>query len=517
MLQKIKQFLSLIIVAPIAGLFSKSPKAPKAERREDDFEYQPKTSIFKRFVDFMENHPVLRAALRIGGFSGWAFSIMKLGEVKLADLHIMTSAADMKTAFLWGQVATFLVITLILLFYDIERILAHKYLRWIPGLLLAEGSLALAITNVNTVIPFAAIAGISSAVGLCAAMTALLKAPLRKRLASVAWGLVIASAIYLLVCVFIPARVLTQSSSVLIGAAVLAFLSVILVHFDSYSGNKTHIINRFDGSATKDILRKMPYEYLFFIAICAAFTFAFNSANAVANVQRLEGFRYYEIIEMLTMVVSAVFIAFAVRPHSICALFIMATALGGAATILLNVNSFAAAETAMFAFFSYIGFACFKAGTLLYVITFAQNRPHPFFFAAVGSGAIAASELIAQLFTNKYPAALGSVNNYIIIFFVLLPVGYVLISRGLTHHGYTPEVMEQQEHGRSILKALSEGAKLSRRESEILEQLAVAGVSIEDLPDILLISESAIQGHLKRICQKAEIENTAELLAKFNV
>lgn len=474
--------------------------------------------IYKLFspVTSLISRPTPRAIACFSGFLGWYLTAVKLAEMKLLDQYAGKFIDTMHSYFLISEFISLIVMTALLLMFNIQGLLSHKFFRLLPGFLLAQSSIALAMTTPNTVKAFAVIAGVTSVFGSLAALQALSEVSLKWRAFAAGFSLMIAGIIRIAVCIWIPSLFSRTSTALLVSGIAVGAISIVSVRFIKYR-SKGALVEMVGTQSVKRTLRRIPYEYISFIALSTAFFFAYNSIQNLAFAQLPDTFKIFDILAWGCFIAASLFISVVIRAHNVNSLFAAGAALSGAGAILLKAAFFSAEESTLFAIFSHISWVCFLACIFLYILTFALNRPNPIFFLGLGYCAIIASEMISQILIRKYPVSNSRVSVYIGIFFVILPVGYFIMSRGLAKNGYNAENYKSQKYSRDVLSRLFNTYELSRREFKILEKLGIEGHCIDELPDILYLSESAVKKHLKSICKKTGDANVDTLLSRFKV
>ena len=208
-------------------------------------------------------------AIRTGGFFGWYLTVMFLCQTNAGSPDLLESVNQ--TFLLSGVITTF-VILLVMIFIDFEGIIADKYLRWIPGLFMAESGIALCLSEARTMTLFAAIAGVSASIGAIAMISSLLKVKVSQRIFSVGAGLAIGGIIRVVGNLIIDLfGGNTSNVGEIITAVLIGIIAGVTVHTSSFSKEAKPLVSRAEAKPS-DIFRKIPSVYFWvFVLGCAAF------------------------------------------------------------------------------------------------------------------------------------------------------------------------------------------------------------------------------------------------------
>ena len=455
----------------------------------------------------------LRAILSLGCFMGWQFSLLKLAQLSLSETYATNMFGAIKNAFFASQLSALVIIIAVLTVFDIENIITRKILRVLPGLLLGEGIFAIALSSSSTAVVFACIAGVSSAIGAVAVLTSLLMVRTRDRLKVVGCSLAMGAGIYLLTCVLVP-FILNGIWGRLLSGLLIAVATSLFVHFEPFSGSSTGVINRLDEKTAAYVLKKFPYEYLVFIPLCIVFLFGFFMADDFVQNNPAVNLVVPDVISYIVIAVTALLAGYLIKPHNAASLFAAASALLGAGILLLSVVTLTWFEISIYAVFSGIGYALFWASTFLLVTAFALGKLHPLFYAVIGYTSFVLSQLIASVIASNNKFSAEKATNLTIIFIVLAPVIWFVVSKGLAHRGYSAQAIERRRCIRREISALAKEYSLSGRECVMIELLAVEKCPREELVYNLYISERSILRYLENIETKTG-KSTDELVCEL--
>lgn len=450
-------------------------------------------------------------AIRMGGYMGWYLTVLYVCRLSLAnfgkDLVSLLDSIDL--TYLGAGASTLLVLAVVMLFFDFEGILSHKWLRWLPGLLMAESGVALSLTEAKTMTAYSAIAGVASALGLLAVLSCLLKVKVGQRIFSVCAGLAIGGAVRVAagaVINFLPDR-----NGRIIVASAIGLIAALTVHSGSFSKDTMPPV-AYAEAKPAFILSKLPGVYIWMLLLGGAFCYASGVVEADGIIMLPPTFASYELLSYAAFAITAIALAFIVKPHALASLFAVSSVLSAAACVLLALPNFASTESVVFTVLSFAATACFKACMFLLVVTFSLDRPHPLFFAVSGGLVMVCSELLGKVLEIE----LSSTTRTILwILLTLVPLGGFFLSRAMRFSGFSQEQLERRHFIRKLIARTALEMELSDKERSILDFVVLDGYTAEMLPDKLGLSRNTIKAQLRALCQKFSVAGLDELSVLF--
>ncbi|MBQ6570330.1 MAG: hypothetical protein IJL87_08735 [Clostridia bacterium] len=439
-----------------------------------------------------------RAALSLGSFIGWNFTVIELARQSLSASYAITLFPRVKMLFLASQLF-FLLLTIVLMtIFDVEGIICRPIMRVIPAVFMGEGAIAMAMCRYSTASAFAVVAGFGAATGAVAMLTALLKLRTRDRLKVIGVSLPAAALIFILGGLAAPAVLQSETSRITVGA-ILAAAVVLSIRFEKFSGSSTGIINHFDEKTAAYVLKKLPWELFAFFPLCTGYFICLELSGGFAQENAVEDFDYLRLGGFIIFALAAVTVGFLAKPHNAGALFAAGSIVTAAGVLVLSVSTLTMFEKGMYTFFAYIGFALFMCSVYLIISGLATSRLHPLFYATSAFFVYILSQLTASFVTNHIHA---SREKSVYIAAVLGVVGLIalpVISKGLAQKGYTAQAIERRRSIRREIAAMAEEYDLSGRDSIILELLAVERCPKDELRYNMFLSPEKIEKHFKKI------------------
>ena len=451
-------------------------------------------------------------AIRTGGFFGWFLTVMFLCGSNIADDALFESAS---LTFMLSAVIAMLVITVVMLFLDFEGLLADKWLRWLPGLLMAESGIALSLSGTRTITLYSAIAGVAAALGAIGMVTSLLKVKVSQRIFSVGAGLAVGAVIRTTASLIV--EYMSRSTGRIVASVLIGIIAAVTVHTTAYSKEAKPLLARAEAKPA-EILKKIPAVYIWVLLLGSAFFFAQGTVEANLSVivtpKLTFAFKYYDVIAYISFALTAFIAVFIVKPHALASLFAFGSALASAAAILLGLRSPTSWEAAAVTVLCFAAFACFKMCMYLIVVTFSLDRPHPIFYALFGFGVMMTSQLLGTyLRVRVLPENSRTVT---IVLLILIPVGAFMISRAMRYSGFSQEQLEKRHRIRKLISSVSEEKELSERERAMLNLAVLDGYSAEMMPDKLGISRNTVKASVKALTAKFGVSSLDELTQQFD-
>ncbi len=449
-------------------------------------------------------------AIRTGGFFGWYLTVMYLCQTNTGSAELLESVNQ---TFLLSGVITTLAILAIMIFIDFEGMLEDKYLRWIPGLFMAESGIALCLAEARTMTLFAAIAGISAGIGAVAMISSLLKVKVSQRIFSVGAGLAIGGIIRVvgnLITELLGGN--SSSAGEIVTAVLIGIIAALTVHTAAFSKEAKPLVSRAEAKPS-DIFRKIPAVYFWVFALGCAFMVCFCTLEKLCSdaitLDLAFSNKYYNEIAYIAFALVAVAAVFVVKPHSLASLFACAAALAVCAAFLLGLRSPTQAEAVIITVLCFAAYACFKLCMYLIVVTFSLDRPHPLFYALFGYGVITLSEWLGRVIRGY----LGDDAHRTVaaVLLVLIPVGGFFISRSMRYSGFSQEQLEKRHRIRQLIARVSEEKSLSEREKTMLSLAVLDGYSADMMPDKLGVSRNTVKAQLRGLVGKFEASSLDEI------
>ncbi len=453
-------------------------------------------------------------AIRTGGFFGWYLTVMFLCQTNAGSGDLLESV---NKTFLLSGVITTVVILGIMIFFDFEGMLADKYLRWIPGLFMAESGIALCLAEARTMTLFAAIAGISAGIGAVAMISSLLRVKVSQRIFSVGAGLAIGGIIR------VVGNLITElfggnlsSAGEIITAVLVGIIAAVTVHTAGFSKEAKPLVSRAEAKPA-DIFRKIPAVYFWVLALGCAFMFCFCTLEKLCSeaitLDLAFSNKYYNEIAYIAFALTAVLAVFVVKPHALASLFATASALAVCGAFLLGLRSPTQAEAIIITILCFAAYSCFKLCMYLIVVTFSLDRPHPLFYALFGYGVIILSEWLGRVIRELVT---GDIYRIIVaVLLVLIPIGAFFISRSMRYSGYSQEQLEKRHRIRQLISRVSEEKALSDREKAMLSLAVLDGYSADMMPDKLGVSRNTVKTQLRGLTAKFEAQSLDDITEKL--
>lgn len=450
-------------------------------------------------------------AIRTGGFFGWYLTVMFLCQTNAGSEALLE---EVNRTFLFSGVVTAVLILAVMIFIDFEGMLADKYLRWIPGLFMAESGIALCLAEARTMTLFAAIAGVSASIGAVAMISSLLRVKVSQRIFSVGAGLAIGGIVRVIGNLIM--NLLNGNVGEIITAVLIGIIAALTVHTAAFSKEAKPLVSRAEAKPS-DIFRKIPSVYFWVFVLGCAFMVCYCTLEAhcsdAITLNLAFSNKYYNEIAYLAFAAVAVVSVFIVKPHALASLFAVSSALAVCSAFLLGLRSPTQAEAVVITVLCFAAYACFKVCMYLIVVTFSLDRPHPLFYALFGYGVITASEWLGRVIMGYMD---GEVYRIIVAtLLVLIPVGAYVISRAMRYSGYSQEQLEKRHRIRQLIARVSEEKELSEREKTMLSLAVLDGYSADMMPDKLGISRNTVKAQLRGLTAKFEASSLEEITEKL--
>lgn len=453
-------------------------------------------------------------AIRTGGFFGWYLTVMFICQNNAGSADLIEKV---NRTFLFSGVISVFAILLIMIFFDFEGILGDKYLRWIPGLFMAESGIALCLAEARNMTLFAAIAGVSASIGAVAMISSLLRVKVSQRIFSVGAGLAIGGIIRVAGNFIISlwgGR--TNNVGEIITAVLIGIIAAVSVHTTSFSKEAKPLVSKAEAKPS-EIFRKIPAVYVWVFLLGSAFMMCFGTIEKYCSNAMTPAFsfgnKYYNVIAFLAFALVSVLAVFIVRPHALASLFAVGSAFAVCSVILLGLSSPTQAEAIIITILCYAAFACYKMCMYLIVVTFSLDRPHPLFYALFGYGVITASEWMGRIIGGRLEENIY--RTVVAVLLVLIPVGAFFISRSMRFSGYSQEQLQKRHRIRQLIARVGEEKELSDREKTILNLVVLDGYNADMLPNKLGISKNTVKTQLRTLLGKFEVSTLEELTEKL--
>lgn len=450
-------------------------------------------------------------AIRTGGFFGWYLTVMFLCQTNAGSAALIE---EVNRTFLLFGVITAVLILAVMIFVDFEGMLADKYLRWIPGLFMAESGIALCLAEARTMTLFAAIAGVSASVGAIAMISSLLRVKVSQRIFSVGAGLAIGGIVRVVGNLIMD--LLSGSAGEIVTAVLIGIIAALTVHTAGFSKEAKPLVSRAEAKPS-DIFRRIPSVYFWVFALGCAFMLSYCTIESLCSdavtLDLSFSNKYYNEIAYLAFAAAAVLSVFAVKPHALASLFAVSSALAVCSAFLLGLRSPTQAEAIVITVLCFAAYACFKVCMYLIVVTFSLDRPHPLFYAMFGYGVIISGEWLGRVIMKQISSNVH--KTAVAILLVLIPVGAFAISRAMRHSGYSQEQLEKRHRIRQLISRVSEEKSLSEREKTMLNLAVLDGYSADMMPDKLGISRNTVKTQLRGLLAKFDAPSLDELTENF--
>ncbi len=446
-------------------------------------------------------------AIRTGGFFGWYLTVMFLCQTNAGSAALLEEVN--RTFLLFGVITTALILA-VMIFIDFEGMLADKYLRWIPGLFMAESGIALCLAEARTMTLFAAIAGVSASIGAIAMISGLLRVKVSQRIFSVGGGLAIGGIVRVVGNLIM--NLLGGNVGEIITAVLIGIIAALTVHTAAFSKEAKPPVSRAEAKPS-EIFRKIPSVYFWVFVLGCAFMLSFCTIEALCSdsvtLDLAFSNKYYNEIAYIAFAAAAVLSVFTVKPHALASLFAVGSALAVCSAFLLGLRSPTQAEAVVMTVLCFAAYACFKVCMYLIVVTFSLDRPHPLFYAIFGYGVIISAEWLGRVIMRQLTG--NTLRTVTAILLVLIPVGGFVISRAMRHSGYSQEQLEKRHRIRQLISRISEEKNLSEREKTMLNLAVLDGYSADMMPDKLGISRNTVKTQIRGLTAKFDASSLDEI------
>ena len=456
------------------------------------------------------NKAALTASLPMGGFIGWTLAIMCICQQNLRYYHDESLLRSVNTTFLTAGTITSALLVVILLLLDFDGLLGDRLLRWLPGLLMAEAGIAVALANVGTMTAFAAIAGVAAALGAMAVFTHLLRIKVGQRMTAIGLGLAIGGVIR----VIVAATTAQASSSGLVAAAVIVgILAALTVH--SRSGSEDHggVLIALAEAPPRTIISKVPLVYIILPILAGAFWLAYSHIQRFAEAKLPAGYEGYDVSAYIGFIIAALIAALFVKLSRLALLFAVGTGFAAAAGMLASLPYLTDTEAGIFAMMSFGSLACTRACIYLFIIVFSLDRPHPLFYAMFGYTVSTFAELAGVWLDGRMDSP--NLSRYIAILLILMPLGGGLLHAGMRRYGFSQDKLDHRKMISGLVKKRSAELELTEREQSMLESIVLEGSGVEELAGHMLFSHNTVKVLLRPIYSKLGASSPEELREQF--
>ncbi len=454
--------------------------------------------------------PTLISALRMGGFMGWIMAVMCICQQNLRYYRDDTLLHSVNTTFLTAGAITGALLVILLLLLDIDGILGDKLLKWLPGLLMAEAGIALALANADTMTAFAAIAGVASSLGAMAIFTHLLRIKVGQRLAAIGLGLALGGAVRML-----TAAITSQSSrlGLVLAAVAVGAIAAVTVHTKGSDHRHEGILVALAEAPPRTIISKVPYVYIVLPVLAGAFWLAHTHIERCAAEQLPMGYEGYDTAGYVGFIIAALIAALFVKMSRLALLFSLGTGVAAAAGMLASLPYLTDREAAVFAVMSFASLACTRACIYLFIIVFSLDRPHPLFYAMFGYTVSTFAELAGVWLDGRIQSL--QLRSYIWILLVLMPVGGALLNWGMRKYGFSQEKLDHRHMVRSLIRKCCAENEFSEREQYMTEAIVLDGSGVEELAGHMLFSHNTVKVLLRPVFRKLNVSSIEELRSHF--
>ncbi|MBQ4313565.1 MAG: hypothetical protein IJC18_05070 [Clostridia bacterium] len=449
-------------------------------------------------------------ALRMGGYIGWALTVMYICRQSLHYYHDDSMLTSVNITFLTAAAITSAVLVVILLLLDIEGVLSDKLLRWLPGVFMAESGIALSLANAATMTVYAAVTGIAAAFGMLAVMSHLLRVKVGQRMISIGLALALGGIIRLVAGQIL--RSVSESGLVAV-SIVIGIIALLTVHSDGYSRTDGGPLVSLAEAPPKTIISKVPYVYIVMFFCATAFYFASGHAETVALSKLPDTYLSYDVVAYAVFIITALLIAAFVKLPLLSILFVCGTGLAAAAAIFTSLPYFTESEATIFAIMSYCSLAAFKACIYMFIILFSLDRPHPLFYAMLGYTFAVGGELAGTYLDSV--TALDGLRPYVVLLLLLMPVGGGLMAAGMKKYGFSRDQLDRRHMLSAIVRRKSEELELFEREQMMLQAVILDGYDIDQLAGKMLFSHNTVKVLLRPILKKFDVTSLDELREYF--
>ena len=453
----------------------------------------------------------LLSALRMGGFTGWYLTVMYICEQSLRFYRDDSMLAHVNQTFLLSSVITAAVLAAVLLFFDIEGVLADKILRWLPGVFMAESGIALSLANASTMNSFAAVAGIASAFGALAIMTQLLRVKVGQRMFAISLGLALGGLVRLIAALLIGGSF--TKAGLMAAAIVIGVLAALLVHSEGYSAADGPLVSLAEAEP-RTILRKIPNIYLVLFLCSVFFYFAHNHVEGLVLGKITDSYSGYAAIASVGFIAAAVAAALLIKLPNLPMLFVFGCGLSAASAMMAGLPYLTPTEAAVFAFISYAALVCVQACFYLMIVVFSLDRPHPLFYAFFGYMAGIAGRYAGLLLDEKFNSM--QLNSYIWLLVLLMPIGGGILAYGIKRYGFTQDKLDHRHNMRALIRRRSAELSLTEREQQMTESIVLDCCDINALASRMLFSRNTVNVLLRSMLPKFKVKNIDELREYFS-
>lgn len=455
--------------------------------------------------------PTLIASLRMGGFIGWTLAVMCICQQNLRYYQDDNLLQHVNTTFLTTGAITGAVLVVVLLLLDLNGLLGDRLLKWLPGVIMAEAGIALALTNAGTMTSFAAIAGVAASLGAMAVFTHLLHIKVGQRMAAVGLGLAIGGAIRM-----VTAAVIAHASrtGLVITAAAVGIFAILTVHTRGDADRSDGILVARAEASPRTIISKVPYVYIILPVLAGAFWLAHTHIQGHAEAKLPAGYEGYELAAYVGFVLAALVAALFVRMSRLALLFAVSTGIAAAAGMMAALPYLTDNEAGLFAIMSFASLACTRACIYLFILVFSLDRPHPLFYSMFGYTVAVIAEL-GGVWLDRHITGLH-LRHYIAILLVLMPLGGALLSMGMRKYGFSQEKLDHRKVTHNLIRRRSAELELSEREQTMLESIVLEGNGVEELAGRMLFSHNTVKVLLRPIYRKLNASSPEELREQFD-
>lgn len=450
------------------------------------------------------------AALCMGGFIGWYLTVMYICEQSLRFYRDSSMLSSVNITFLTASLLAAVAIVVVLLLLDIEGILSHKLLRWLPGIFMAETGVALSLANASTMTVFAAVAGVGSAFGALAVISHLLRIKVGQRLQAIALGLAMGGAVRLLAVLLIGSS--PTKTSLMVAAAAIGIFAALTVHSHGYSPADSPLVSLAEAEPRK-MLGKIPEAYIALFFFASIFYFAHSHTESLVQDKIAASYTGYAALACLGFILAGVIAACLVRLPWMPMLFVFGAGLSAAAAILSGLPYLTSTEAAIFAMISYAALACVKAGFYIVIVIFALDRPHPLFYAYLGYASVIGGELLGRVLDRAVDFAAS--GFYAVLLLILMPVGGGVIAHFVGRAGFTQNQLEHRHNAHNLIRRRSEELQLSDRERSMVEYIVLDGCGVDELSSKMFFSRNTVRMLLRSLLPKLGVADLAEMREHF--
>ncbi len=457
------------------------------------------------------NKAVLAASLPMGGFIGWTLAIMCICQQNLRYYHDESLLRSVNTTFLTAGTVTGALLVVVLLLIDFDGLLGDRLLRWLPGLLMAEAGVAVALANVGTMTAFAAIAGVAASLGAMAVFTHLLRIKVGQRMTAIGLGLVIGGVVRLVVA---ATTLHASRTGLVVAASLVGVLAALTVHSRSASDDHSGILVALAEASPRTIISKVPLVYVILPVLAGAFWLAHSHIQSFAEAKLPAGYEGYDISAYAGFIIAALIAALFVRLSRLALLFAVGTGFAAAAGMLASLPYLTDTEAGVFAMMSFGSLACTRACIYLFIIVFSLDRPHPLFYAMFGYVVSNLAELAGVWLDGRISS--WPLKRYVFILILLMPLGGALLHIGMHKYGFSQEKLDHRKMVSNLLRKRGAKLELTEREQYMLESIVLEGNGVEELAGHMLFSHNTVKVLLRPVFRKLDVPGPEELRELFS-